>query len=81
MIRIFYQLFIDFIYPLLIELWSIDGIRATLIGIPVTIITRIVVRVIFRIGRNEGIWFGKSVGILIHYCINSFFIWLVFKIL
>lgn len=62
-------------------LWATNEFKVAVIGVPVSIITFNIVGSIFKWGRSNEIWFGSIVGKILYYLINTFFVWLVMKII
>ncbi len=78
--EILYQSLINGFIEVFKVFWRIDEFKSAIIGIPVAFITFRIVGSIFRWGRSSDIWFGRIVGKVLYYIINTFLVWIVMKI-
>jgi len=78
--KVFNESFLNGLIMAFKMFWAIDEVKSAVIGIPVSIITFVIVGKIFSYSRAYGIWFGSLGGKLLYYLINTFLVWLVMKI-
>lgn len=79
--KVFYESMLNGFIEVFKIFWAIDEFKSAVIGIPVSVITFKIVGRIFSYGRAYGIWFGSIGGKILYYLINTFFVWLVMKII